>query len=277
MNYTIYIDDVIATASGENGYLEKRTNAYLDEPTKNAGSNNYTKYARDLDKMNFYNTPKQGYAWCDVFVDWCFVKTFGADLAKKALYQPDKSLGASCTYSAQYYKKAGAWHNVPKRGDQVFFKDKTGNMAHTGLVDRVTDEYIYTIEGNTSSASGVVANGGGVFGKAYKRSYDKIAGYGRPNWAAVAAAVPEDAMKIEDIVKQLTPEMCNAIVDMAQAYSKDLPAPEWAQKELAEAQAAGITDGTTPMRLIPRYQAALMAYRAYKMAIETVIKALKEA
>ena len=32
--------------------------------------------------------------------------------------------------------------------------------------------------------------------------------------------------------------------------------------ELAEAVALGITDGTNPMQLIPRYQAAIMAKRA---------------
>lgn len=41
-----------------------------------------------------------------------------------------------------------------------------------------------------------------------------------------------------------------------------LPLPEWARKELAEAKEMGITDGKHPMRLMPRYQAAIMAKRA---------------
>lgn len=39
---------------------------------------------------------------------------------------------------------------------------------------------MYTIEGNTSGASGVVANGGMVCKKSYARNYSQIAGYGRP-------------------------------------------------------------------------------------------------
>jgi hypothetical protein len=38
--------------------------------------------------------------------------------------------------------------------------------------------------------------------------------------------------------------------------------PEWAKTELQEAIDLGITDGTRPMQLIPRYQAAIMAKRA---------------
>lgn len=44
------IKRLIATAKAEEGYLEKATNAQLDSKTANAGSNNWTKYARDLDK-----------------------------------------------------------------------------------------------------------------------------------------------------------------------------------------------------------------------------------
>ena len=73
-----YADDVIKIALDEVGYLEKESNKSLDSNTANAGDENYTKYARDLDKISdFYNGKKNGYAWCDVFVDWCFVQAFG--------------------------------------------------------------------------------------------------------------------------------------------------------------------------------------------------------
>ena len=56
------------------------------------------------------------------------------------------------------------------------------------------------------------------------------------------------------------------IYDALNAYTATLPVPDWAKEELAKAKAAGITDGSAPMQLIPRYQAALMAYRAYELA-----------
>ena len=37
---------VIEVAKKEVGYLEKKTNAWLSSKTKNAGSNNYTKYGK---------------------------------------------------------------------------------------------------------------------------------------------------------------------------------------------------------------------------------------
>jgi len=56
------------------------------------------------------------------------------------------------------------------------------------------------------------------------------------------------------------------IFDKLNEYMEGQEAPAWAKAELDEAVAAGITDGTKPMTLIPRYQAALMALRAQKGA-----------
>lgn len=49
-------------------------------------------------------------------------------------------------------------------------------------------------------------------------------------------------------------------------YLRSQPAPEWAKAELELAIAMGITDGTRPMELVPRYQAAIMAKRAVEQA-----------
>jgi hypothetical protein len=177
---------VIDLALAEVGYLEKKSNSQLDHKTANAGNGNFTKYARDLDAIpNFYNGKKNGFAWCDVFVDWLFVKAFGVKAAKKLLCQPDKSLGAGCGYSANYYKNKGQFHKQsPKPGDQIFFLDSAGDVAHTGLVYKVDKLYVYTVEGNTSTQAGVVGNGGGVFKKQYALSYNRIYGYGRPAYDA---------------------------------------------------------------------------------------------
>lgn len=192
------IERVIATAKAEIGYLEKKSNSQLDDKTANAGSNNYTKYARDLDNIkDFYNGKKQGFAWCDVFVDWCFVQTFGVERAKILLCQPDKSLGAGVGYSAQYYKQKGQFYNSPKVGDQIFFN----KYAHTGLVVGIDNSYVYTIEGNTSSASGVVANGGCVRDKKYSINSSSIDGYGRPNYVIEEEEEPSNIIAPEELEK----------------------------------------------------------------------------
>lgn len=176
---------VIDIALAEVGYLEKETNAQLDDKTANAGDENYTKYARDLDALGFYNGRKQHVAWCDVFVDWDFVQAYGMEAALAITFQPygKPNCGAGCKYSRQYYEKNGHLFNEPEPGDQVFFYSKDrSQISHTGLVYAVDNSYIYTVEGNTSSASGVVANGGAVAKKKYKRSYNRLAGFGRPDY-----------------------------------------------------------------------------------------------
>lgn len=179
---------ILDIANAEVGYLEKSKSAYvnnpsvLDDKTAGAGRDNFTKYARDIDNIpNFYNGKKQGYAWCDVFVDWCFVQAFGVQRAMELLNQPEKSTGAGCGFSMNFYKKINQFFTAPKKGDQIFFKQ--GNeITHTGLVYDIDNSKVYTIEGNTSSASGVVANGGAVVKKSYNLNSNYIAGYGRPKY-----------------------------------------------------------------------------------------------
>lgn len=175
------METVIEIALSQQGYLEKASNHQLDDFKANAGHGNFTKYARDLDAVpGFYNGKKNGFPWCDVFVDWVFVQAFGVEKAKKLLCQPDKSLGAGCGYSARYYKNKGQFYAAPMPGDQIFFLDSAGDVAHTGIVYKTDGTYVYTVEGNTSTASGVVGNGGGVWCKQYAQNDNRIYGYGRP-------------------------------------------------------------------------------------------------
>ena len=116
------VERLLQTARAEIGYIEKETNSQLDNPTANPGDGNWNKYARDLDALGIvYNGRKNGYAWCDCFVDWCFIHTFGLEVGMKLLCQAEKGLGAGCTYSARYYKEKGQFHTSPKAGDQIFF------------------------------------------------------------------------------------------------------------------------------------------------------------
>ena len=182
------ITKLVSCAKNEVGYREKRSNAYLDDKTANAGSNNWNKYARDIDTKypNFYNGRKNGYSWCDIFADWCFIECFGYENALKMLYQPTKSAGAGCQYSANYYRAHNAFYRKPQVGDQVFFGDY-GNEGHTGIVVAVSGNIITTVEGNTSGGYGVESNGDGVYLKKYNISTQYIPGFGRPNWGVVSS------------------------------------------------------------------------------------------
>lgn len=150
------INAVIKIAQNEIGYLEKKSNSNLDSKTANAGSANYTKYWRDI-KSSY-----QGQPWCACFVTWCFVQAFGKDVATKLLkhypYVYCPTLGSLFTKNAN-----------PKVGDIVIFY-KNGTFAHTGIVTKVSGDQFWTIEGNTSGGSTVIANGGGVCAKTYLNS-----------------------------------------------------------------------------------------------------------
>lgn len=150
------IEKLILIAKNEIGYLEKKSNIQLDDKTANAGSNNYTKYWRDI-KPSY-----QGQPWCAGFVSWCFMKAFGREKAKDLLkhwpYVYCPTLGNLFTKNAN-----------PKIGDIVIFY-RNGTFTHTGIVTAVIGDKFYTIEGNTSGASGIIANGGGVCQKSYYNS-----------------------------------------------------------------------------------------------------------
>lgn len=171
---------VLKVAISQIGYLEKDSNSQLDSATANAGDGNYTKYARDFDQKypNWYNGKKNGYAWCDMFVDWCFLTAFGYTEALRLLCQPEKSAGAGCTYSLGYYKKKGQYHaSDPKPGDQIFFGASINNVSHTGIVEKVDRTKVYTIEGNTSNK---------VARRVYSLNDTSIVGYGRPDYDCVS-------------------------------------------------------------------------------------------
>lgn len=185
------VSKLLNIALAEEGYLEKASNSQLDSKTANAGRGNFTKYARDLDALKtFYNTPKQGVPWCDVFVDWCFVKAFGREEAQKLLNQPNRSAGAGCGFSANYFKSINQFYLTPQPGDQIFFTDGDGSVSHTGIVYKVDNIKVYTIEGNTSGGAGVIGNGGGVFKKSYNLNDSAIYGYGRAKFDAEEEIVP---------------------------------------------------------------------------------------
>lgn len=190
---------VAALALAEVGYREKASNSQLDSKTANAGSNNWNKYAAYIDQFcpDFYNGKKNGFDWCDIFHDYLHIVAAGdAEVARKALYQPKKSTGAGCDFSAQFYRDNGAWierDGTPKVGDQIFFGPK-GREQHTGTVVGVDSNYVYTVEGNSSDMTAK---------RQYSRTNTNITGYGRPNYTGKATPdvpTPTPAVDAPDIM-----------------------------------------------------------------------------
>lgn len=121
--------------------------------TANAGYNNYTKYARDVD--DYY----QGDPWCAMFISWCMMKTYGRNTAKKLLKDWPY---VACRYLPYYLPS----YNTPKKGDIVLFYNGS-DYEHTGLVTKVQGARFWTIEGNTKKITEVIPEGYCVCEKSY--------------------------------------------------------------------------------------------------------------
>lgn len=161
--------ELVRVAKAEVGYLEKRSNAHLDEKTANAGAKNYTKYVHWLGANPAY--------WCASFVSWCFNRAYGKEAGRKLL----GTYSASCETIRQGFVKAKRYDHRPKVGSVVFFSGtRHAGANHIGIVVEVTENHVVTVEGNTSGGSAVVDNGGGVARKTYAKGYSRILGYGQP-------------------------------------------------------------------------------------------------
>ena len=179
------VQPIIDWAENERNYTEKDSLTDLNDKTKNAGDDNYTKYSQEVDALGVFSAQVQGQPWCATWVTDGFINTYGVDKGLDMLCQPNKNSNAACCGdAAEYYQKAGRWYTSPQVGDQVFFKTTKYQYAHTGIVTEVTSTEVTTIEGNTSSEKGVVSNGGAVTKKHYPVGYSGFKGFGRPKYEA---------------------------------------------------------------------------------------------
>lgn len=132
--------------------------------------------------------------WCAEFVSYVFDKSGNVD--KITPYLSVDTGKDDAIASAK--KGNGTWHNAsdkdyqPQRGD-IFYKN-----GHTGIVIASDDEYIYTIEGNTSEDDGTYyvkdgsSNSGGGYVNTRIRSKDYVTyGYYSPDITLNASGVEQ--------------------------------------------------------------------------------------
>lgn len=124
------------------------------------------------------------YAWCGAFISWlaneCGILN---DLITKF---------NGCGTGVKWFKNKGQQldgGNKAKIGDIIFFKPtKAGAISsHVGIVVDVNDMHVTTVEGNKSNQ---------VKKCTYSIGFDKILGYGQPNYK-------EELKSVDEIVKEV--------------------------------------------------------------------------
>ena len=181
--------DLLAIALSQLGYQEGAKNGAFSGEV--SGGSNYVEFSYNLGDLGF-GYGGSVYPWCASFVTWCLYQSHCTD---QATY---KSLGRyhvgdydyiwkeiSCSQWVRQLKGAGYYKYsayeggsyTPKSGDLVFFQNSKG-VAHIGICLYTANGRIYTVEGNTSDAAGLEANGGGVYFKNYLLTTSYINGYG---------------------------------------------------------------------------------------------------
>lgn len=180
-----------------------------------------------------------GQPWCMSFVQWCFDQA-GVELPVRT---------GSCGALMRAAQASGCWVVRDFQPGDVVIYDFSGRQRttqHCGIVEAPMPDFgVQAIEGNTSPGGGSQDNGGMVCRKSRATKY--IIGAVRPQFE------PEQK---EDMMTG------KEIYDALQTYMNTQRVPAGVQAEYQEAVRRGITDGTNPCQMVPRWQAAVMALRA---------------
>jgi hypothetical protein len=134
----------------------------------------------NLTKYGKY-TKTDGLPWCGSFIDWVFNQA-GVKIPSMV----------STAAGAHKMKDIGRWiEDKPQLGDICFMDfpgDKIDRISHIGIVVKVGQVSVLTIEGNTSDKE--QHNDGAVM---LKRRYigKEIVGFGRPKLVAYDGQYPE--------------------------------------------------------------------------------------
>ena len=111
--------------------------------------------------------------WCACFVSWCANECGYIDAGVIPKY-------AGCVNGVNWFKERGQWLDnsaEPKPGMIIFFDWASGGQDglsdHTGIVQKVENGRVYTVEGNS---------GDSVRQNSYPVGYYEILGYGAPQY-----------------------------------------------------------------------------------------------
>lgn len=165
-------EDFIAVARTQLGYAESARDFVIAE---NGSVQGYTRYG------HWYGAPYG--EWCAMFVSFC--------LHYAQIPEDGVPRAANCERWREALSSLDAYKGqeegyAPEPGDLIFFRNEKGKIYHVGIVERVSETAVYTIEGNR--------------GKSVRRcDYDlenpDIAGYGNMRALIESAGEPDGAQR----------------------------------------------------------------------------------
>ena len=157
--------DIVNIAQSQIGYQEGSSSSKLSG--ESYGGNNCTEYGRWYGMQDM---------WCAMFVSWCAnVAGISTSIVPKHCFTPD-GLSWFKARGLAYTRKAVANGSyTPQAGDIIYFKSarNSNTTNHIGIVTGYSGGAVYTIEGNSSSAT-ISTNGGAVVSKSSRSIYHRM-------------------------------------------------------------------------------------------------------
>ena len=173
--------DIVAVANSQIGYQEGSDSTQLSGEVK--GANNYTEYGR------WYGLQDM---WCAMFVSWC-ANTAGVPSSVVPYHSFTVSgLNTFQSWGRAYTRAAvAAGTYTPQKGDIIYFKSSRNSNPtnHVGIVTSYSGTTVYTVEGNTSSAT-ISTNGGAVCAKSYSITNTYIVYICSPDYTSQSVTPP---------------------------------------------------------------------------------------
>ena len=173
--------DIVAVALSQVGYQEGSSSSQLSGEVQ--GASNYTEYGR------WYGLQDM---WCAMFVSWC---AHTAGIASSVVPYHSFTVSGLNTFISwgRAYTRAAvaAGTYTPRAGDIIYFKSSrnSNKTNHVGIVTSYAGSTVYTVEGNTSSAT-ISTNGGAVCTKSYSITNTYIVYICSPDYAGTQSEDP---------------------------------------------------------------------------------------
>lgn len=171
--------DIVNVAKSQVGYQESSSSHKLSGEVR--GNGNKTEYGR------WYGLQDM---WCAMFVSWSAnVAKVSTSIIPKHSFTPTGLNWFKNRGRAYSRAKVAAGKYKPQPGDVIYFKSPRNNNPtnHVGIVTKYSGKTVYTIEGNTSSAT-VSTNGGAVASKSYSINNTYIVYICKPDYKDSSAS-----------------------------------------------------------------------------------------